>query len=103
MGLGKTLESLSLLSYLKQYRKYSGPHLIIVPKSTSSNWMREIKRWTSNLTAHKFHGNQAEREQQKQELAHHDITVTTYEVAIIEKAALKKIKWQYLYIDEGNV
>ena len=40
MGLGKTLESLSLLSYLKAFRNYPGPHLVVVPKSTSSNWLR---------------------------------------------------------------
>ena len=44
MGLGKTLMSISLLAFLKESRGVSGPHIIVTPKSTISNWMREIKR-----------------------------------------------------------
>ena len=95
-GTGKTLESLSLLSYLKAYRNYPGPHLVVVPKSTSSNWLREIGRWTPNLTAYKFHGNQQEREAQKKVLGTHDVTITTYEMVIRERSALRKINWRYL-------
>lgn len=95
-GLGKTLMSLSLLAYLKQYRGYAGPHLIIVPKSTSSNWLREVNRWTSNLTVHKFHGNAEEREAQKPGVAQNDITITTYEMVIMEKSFLSKVKWHYI-------
>lgn len=101
MGLGKTLMSLSLLSYLKE-TGYTGPHLIIVPKSTSSNWVREVGRWTPTLSVMKFHGNQQEREEQKKRLGQCDITVTTYEMVIREKSALKKVRWKYLYIDEAH-
>ena len=68
----------------------------MVPKSTSSNWLREVGRWTPNLTAFKFHGNQQEREEQKKLLGTHDVTITTYEMVIREKSALRKIKWRYL-------
>jgi len=95
-GLGKTLMSLSLLAYLKQYRGYGGPHLIIVPKSTSSNWLREVKRWTSNLTVHRFHGNAEEREAQKPAVRQNDVTVTTYEMVIMEKSFFKGVKWHYI-------
>ena len=101
-GLGKTLECLSLLSYLKAHRDLPGPHLIIVPKSTSSNWMREIGRWTPNLSCAKFHGSQQEREVQKRVLGQQDVTVTTYEMVIREKAALRKVPWRYLVIDEAH-
>jgi len=39
MGLGKTLQTISLLGYLKQSRGVNGPHLVITPKSTLSNWV----------------------------------------------------------------
>jgi len=102
MGLGKTLMSLSLLAYLKQYRNYAGPHLIIVPKSTSSNWLNEVNRWTNNLTAFKFHGNQEERDAAKPLVATHDITISTYEMVIMEKSFFAKTKWHYIYIDEAH-
>ena len=36
MGLGKTLQSISLLAYLKESKGIDGPHLVIAPKSTIS-------------------------------------------------------------------
>jgi SWI/SNF-related matrix-associated actin-dependent regulator of chromatin subfamily A member 5 len=30
-------------------KKVAGPHLVIAPKSTISNWMKEFKLWTPNL------------------------------------------------------
>ena len=73
-----------------------------MPKSTSSNWLREVARWTPNLTAYKFHGNQQEREQQKKVLGTHDVTITTYEMVIREKSALRKINWRYLCMKNSN-
>ena len=43
MGLGKTLQTISLLGYLKEARGVTGPHLVIAPKSTISNWFREVR------------------------------------------------------------
>lgn len=34
MGLGKTLQTISLLAYLSESRNMHGPHIVIVPKST---------------------------------------------------------------------
>ena len=36
MGLGKTLQSISVLAYLKEDRSINGPHIVVVPKSTVS-------------------------------------------------------------------
>jgi len=40
MGLGKTIQSISILAFLKEYKNIPGPHIIIAPKITLSNWMR---------------------------------------------------------------
>jgi SWI/SNF-related matrix-associated actin-dependent regulator of chromatin subfamily A member 5 len=46
MGLGKTIQTIAILSYLWESRGLRHePHLIVAPKSTISNWMREIERW----------------------------------------------------------
>lgn len=50
-GLGKTLQTISLLGYMKHYRHIPSPHLIIVPKSTLANWMAECERWCPTLNA----------------------------------------------------
>ena len=56
-GLGKTLQTISLLGYLSEFRGIKGPHLVIVPKSTLHNWMNEFKKWCPSLRPVKFHGN----------------------------------------------
>ena len=60
-GLGKTLQTISLLGYLQEYRGITGPHMIIVPKSTLHNWINEFKKWCPSIRAVKFHGNQEQR------------------------------------------
>lgn len=104
MGLGKTLQSISLLAYLREARGIEGPHMIIVPKSTVGNWMRELKRWCPSIRAFKFMGAKDERAVQRETVVrkNFDALVLSYEVAIIEKAVLQKIKWKYLLIDEAH-
>lgn len=55
MGLGKTLQSISILAYLKQFRSCHGPHMVVVPKSTLGNWMREFAKWCPKLKVIEFH------------------------------------------------
>ena len=105
MGLGKTLQTISLLGYLNEFRGITGPHLVIVPKSTLGNWMNEFKRWCPIIRATKFHGNQEERTRQKDENivpGKFDVCVTSYEMVIKEKGHLKKFHWRYIIIDEAH-
>src|SRR5271168_3281562 len=60
-GLGKTLQTISFLAYLKHYRDISGPHLVVVPKSTLQNWHREFKQWTPNFNIVTLAGPKEER------------------------------------------
>jgi SWI/SNF-related matrix-associated actin-dependent regulator of chromatin subfamily A member 5 len=111
MGLGKTLQSISVLVYMLEYQNITGPHLIIVPKSTLSNWMNELSRWAPSLTPVKFHGDKAAREDivntilcpgQKDVDRKWNVCVTTYEVCNIEKNVFNKFAWSYLIIDEAH-
>lgn len=60
-GLGKTLQTISLVAYLREYRGIKGPHIVIVPKSTLGNWMNEFRRFCPVIRTLKFHGSQDER------------------------------------------
>lgn len=104
MGLGKTLQSISLLAYLREERGMTGPHLIIVPKSTVGNWMRELSRWCPSINAFKFMGSKEERAELRPAVVKlkFDVLVLSYEVAIIERPILQKILWKYLLIDEAH-
>lgn len=61
MGLGKTLQTIALLGYMCLMRDVPGPHVVIAPKSTLSNWMAEFKRWSPGIITICLIGNQAER------------------------------------------
>jgi hypothetical protein len=60
-GLGKTLQTISLVAYLNEYRGIKGPHIVIVPKSTLGNWMNEFRRFCPTIRTIKFHGNAESR------------------------------------------
>ncbi|CAA3020989.1 ISWI chromatin-remodeling complex ATPase CHR11-like isoform X3 [Olea europaea var. sylvestris] len=105
MGLGKTLQTISLLGYLQEFRGITGPHMVVAPKSTLGNWMNEIKRFCPVLRAVKFLGNPDERSYIREELlvaGKFDVCVTSFEMAIKEKSALRRFSWRYIIIDEAH-
>ncbi|GER50119.1 chromatin-remodeling protein 11 [Striga asiatica] len=105
MGLGKTLQTISLMGYLHEFRGITGPHMVVAPKSTLGNWMNEIKRFCPVLRAVKFLGNPDERRYIREELlvaGKFDVCVTSFEMAIKEKTALRRFSWRYIIIDEAH-
>jgi len=111
MGLGKTMQSISILVYMMEYKQDTGPHLIIVPKSTLSNWMNELARWGPTLNVVKFHGNKEERADiaenvlrpgQRDEERSWNVCVTTYEIVNLDRNVVNKFAWSYLVIDEAH-
>ena len=83
------------LCYLNQVRGVTGPHIVIVPKSTLGNWMREFAKWCPMIRAVKLHGAKADRKvimETKLQPGMFDVIVTSYEVVIIEKAFLNKVR-----------
>lgn len=104
-GLGKTLQTISFLSYLKHYKNVAGPHLIVVPKSTLQNWAREFGNWTPDVTVCILTGT---REERADLIANRllpqdfEVCITSYEICLIEKHALKKFSFEYIVIDEAH-
>lgn len=105
MGLGKTLQTISFLGYLRYVSGISGPHLIAVPKSTLDNWKREFAKWTPDIDVMVLQGDKDERQRLITErLANEnfDVCITSYEMILREKSALKKLPWEYIIIDEAH-
>ena len=62
MGLGKTLQTCALLSYMKEERGMTGPSLVVCPLSVLPSWMNELARWAPNLRVQRLHtGNKAQK------------------------------------------
>ncbi|RDB30756.1 ISWI chromatin-remodeling complex ATPase ISW2 [Hypsizygus marmoreus] len=105
MGLGKTLQTIAFLAYLKHFRDISGPHLVVVPKSTLQNWQREFAKWTSDVNVVVLTGTKDERaEIIANRLIPQDfeVCITSYEICLIEKSAFKKFSFEYIIIDEAH-
>ncbi|KAJ3317182.1 chromatin remodeling complex Adenosinetriphosphatase, partial [Gonapodya sp. JEL0774] len=105
MGLGKTLQTISFLGYLKFFRGISGPHLVVVPKSTLHNWQSEFGKWVPDIKSFIFHGDKAKRAELAETVLlqqNFDVCITSYEVCLLEKAHLRKFSWQYIVIDEAH-
>merc|ERR1719189_942472 len=105
MGLGKTLQTISLLGYMKHFRNVSGPHMVLVPKSTLANWMNEFKKWCPTLRAVCLIGDQETRNAFIRDVmmpGGWDVLVTSYEMILREKSVFKKFTWKYMVIDEAH-
>ena len=85
---------------------WQGPHLVIAPKSTLTNWYKEFTRWCPSLRAFQFQGNKEARaglkEKYLEQPASFDVCLTTFDMVIAEKSALNKLVWRYLVIDEAH-
>lgn len=104
-GLGKTLQTISFLAYLKHIRSINGPHLIVVPKSTLQNWAREFGRWTADFKVCVLQGTKEERQEiiQNQLIPQDfEICVTSYEMCLREKGTFRKFSFEYIVIDEAH-
>lgn len=105
MGLGKTIQTISFLAYLREQEGIKGPHLIVVPKSTLGNWIKEFTKWCPVIKTVKLIAAKPFREEIiKNELApgKFDVCVTSYEGVSLCHSTLKKFTWKFLIIDEAH-
>ncbi|OTA98847.1 hypothetical protein M426DRAFT_325642 [Hypoxylon sp. CI-4A] len=113
MGLGKTIQVISLVALLREQESYYGPHLIIAPLSTLSNWQDEFQKWTPTIPFVLYHGLPEERQQlfrnkimknyQKgSPTQRFPVVCTSYEMVLRDRASLSKIDWAFIVVDEGH-
>ncbi|KAL2887092.1 Lymphoid-specific helicase [Ceratocystis lukuohia] len=113
MGLGKTVQTISLIALLREKDNYFGPHLIIAPLSTLSNWMKEFEHWVPSIPVIMYHGTPPERAdvwakqvtknyKSGRPTAKFPVICTSYEVILRDRAVLSKIQWEFIIIDEGH-
>ena len=65
MGLGKTVQVATLLAYLAAVYGNTGPHLVVAPLSTISNWKRELGVWAPTLRVGVYRGGAGKVEEQR--------------------------------------
>lgn len=62
MGLGKTVQSISLLAHLAETHNIWGPFLVVAPLSTLHNWAQEITRFVPKFKAIPYWGTPKDRQ-----------------------------------------
>ncbi|KUJ16811.1 uncharacterized protein LY89DRAFT_585086 [Mollisia scopiformis] len=114
MGLGKTIQTISLLAKLREEEGYMGPHLIVAPLSTLSNWMEEFNKWVPGVPVTMYHGTPSHRQnifrdslkknldKANRATSKFPIVLTTPEIVIRDANDLSKINWEMVIIDEGH-
>ncbi|CAK0853536.1 unnamed protein product [Prorocentrum cordatum] len=107
LGLGKTIQTIAFLLHIKEQKGNVGPHLIVAPKSTLSNWKTEFERFAPGYSVRLLTGDQDLRELELAALRR-DIAqrrpvacVTNYE-QVHRNDWLLKNSWQLVVVDEGH-
>lgn len=105
MGLGKTIQTIALFQYLIDHKNNYGPFLVVVPLSTLSNWMLELKKWGPRIKVLVYKGPPGNRKKiivQALTSRKFNVLLTTYEYIMKDKQQLSKIHWSYIVVDEGH-
>ena len=107
MGLGKTLQSISILALAKEreWKEDAFPHLIVVPKSTITNWEKEFGKFCPSFDTCCLIGSQEEREliiESRIKTGGFKVLITSFDVLRIEIATLRKLRFGFFILDEAH-
>lgn len=99
-GLGKTIQTISLITFLLEVKKQRGPYLVIVPLSTMTNWSSEFAKWAPSVRVVSYKGNPTQRKVLQTDIRSNNFQVllTTYEYIIKDRVHLCRIKWLHMII-----
>jgi ATP-dependent DNA helicase len=103
------VQTISLIALLREQENYLGPHLIVAPLSTLSNWMDEFHKWTPSIPVVMYHGNKEQREEIfKTKMMRHlksgrptekfPVVCTSYEMVLRDQHNLSRISWEFIII-----
>jgi SNF2 family DNA or RNA helicase len=105
MGLGKTIQVLSLLLVQGRKSTQRQPSLLVAPASLLANWAAEIERFAPGLTAMIVHPSAMTADQLRRvtpdKLAGIDLAITSYGT-LLRVPALADTNWHCVVLDEAQ-
>ena len=98
---------------LREQENYLGPHLIVAPLSTLSNWLDEFHHWVPSIPVVMYHGTPQQRTEifktkimrnlkNGRPTEQFPVVCTSYEMVLKDRASLSTINWEFIIIDEGH-
>lgn len=111
MGLGKTIQAMAFLAHLAEEKNIWGPFLVVAPASVLNNWADEISRFCPDLKTLPYWGGTSERQILRKNInpkrlyrrdAGFHILITSYQLIVSDEKILKRVKWQYMVLDEAQ-
>ncbi|MFC5436603.1 SNF2-related protein [Rhodanobacter umsongensis] len=100
MGLGKTVQVLAHILGEKQRGRLEQPALVVAPTSLVGNWQSEAARFAPALKVLVIHG--AARADRYDEIASHDLIITTYPLLPRDREQLLGQCFALLVLDEAQ-
>jgi SNF2 family DNA or RNA helicase len=99
MGLGKTVQTLTLLQSQKE-QGIQLPSLLIMPTSLIYNWEKESQKFTPNLRILTYTGTY--RDKNIEQFDNYDVILTSYGIVRIDIDLLKNHRFNYVILDESQ-
>lgn len=95
MGLGKTIQAITSLLFLKENNHITNNIIVVVPTSLLTNWEKELEKFAPTLSFFSFYGS-------KRVMRKADIILTTYDLVRRDFESFKQLKIDCLIIDEAQ-
>lgn len=111
MGLGKTVQTVAFMNWLRHDRQQQGPFIVVVPLSTMPAWAETFDNWTPDVNYVVYNGNETARTMIRDhelltngnhQRAKFHVLLTTYEYILADASILSQIKWQFMAVDEAH-
>ena len=98
MGLGKSLQIISLLSSFKTEH----PNIIVSPSSLTYNWYNEFKKWDNQCDVLLITGNGVTRESLIRSIKPKQTIITSYDYLKRDLEIYKSLQFHFMVIDEAQ-
>lgn len=111
MGLGKTIQTIAFLAYLREVEGVKGPHLIVAPLSVVENWSNEFGKWFPDCRTVTLSALKGERTNTRKKLEkgvaiyyikEYDVIITSYEGLSKNLSYLESKTFAYFILDEAH-
>lgn len=100
MGLGKTIQIIAFILSQREKRGHT-TNLIVVPTSLLFNWQEEISRFAPSIKVLLHYG--ADRPKTTAHMPDYEVVLTTYGMLLSDIQFLKKLNFNYVFLDESQV